>query len=512
MVDGRYARQVLLGRGGFGTVWRARDQLLQRDVAIKEIEFPSILDNAQQAAIRDKVLREARAAARLSHPNAVTVFDVVEDAGRPLIVMELVDAPTLAELVARNGPLEEQRAAALGIEVLDALAAAHAQGIIHRDVKPANVMVTADRHVRLTDFGIASITDDPKLTSSGLVAGSPSYMAPEQAQSEPTSAATDLWGLGATLYFAVEGEGPFDRGAVIPTLTAVVNDEPRPTQRAKLMAPLLADLLSKDSGARPSRDEARRRLTAIGETKRAVSNGDDTTATARLGDPPLRRGPPPARPHPPTVPVEARRPRRGLLLAAGVVVGIAAVVVAALLLSGNSKQDSPSSSVSKAPGANGPSKQGTPAASDAPDTPAGWVSYRDPETGFTIAYPPGWTIRRNGTLTDFRDPDTGAYMRVDFTRTPGPSPADDWYAFEPEFAVKNAGYHRIQITPMTYAGFPAATWEYTYSSPGGNLHAVDLGFVTGRFGFALNYQSPEKDWQRLQPTFDKFKATFRAPA
>ncbi|HVL27785.1 MAG TPA: serine/threonine-protein kinase, partial [Acidimicrobiales bacterium] len=243
LVDGRYALKEPLGRGGFGVVWRASDTLLRRDVAIKELDFPSVLDEHERAALRDKVLREARAAARLSHPALVTVFDVVDDGERPLIVMELVDAPTLAERVASDGPLDEREAARIGQEVLEALAAAHAQGIVHRDVKPANVMVSDSGRVQLGDFGIASALDDPKVTSSGKLAGSPSYMAPEQAHNQQAGVATDLWGLGATLYFAVEGEPPFSRDGAVATLTSVVTDEPRAMQRTTALAPLLRDLL-----------------------------------------------------------------------------------------------------------------------------------------------------------------------------------------------------------------------------------------------------------------------------
>ncbi|HUQ63765.1 MAG TPA: protein kinase [Acidimicrobiales bacterium] len=529
VVAGRYARQVLLGRGGFGTVWRAHDLLLQRDVAIKEIVFPAILDEAEQAAIREKVLREARAAARLSHPNAVTVFDVIDDEGHPLIVMELVDAPTLAELVAREGPLDEQRAAALGAEVLDALAAAHSQGIIHRDVKPANVMVSADGRVRLTDFGIASITDDPKLTTSGIMAGSPSYMAPEQAQNEPTSAATDLWGLGATLYFAVEGEGPFDRGAVIPTLTAVVNDEPRPTQRATALAPLLGELLTKDSQQRPSVQEVRRRLIDISDKQPPGAEAPDATAefdaitvraalqSAAPAEPgeyappavePARApatGAPTESPRAPTQPAGLASRRRPLLV--GAILAIAALIAVVLTTSGDDGEPPPQTAGPSTSQAASPERADTGAPAE-PDVPVSWVPYRDPATGFTIAHPPGWSVRRDGSLTDFRDSATGAYLRVDYTKSPGPSPVDDWYAFEPEFAAKNAGYRRMQITPTTYAGYPAANWEFTY---GPGLHAVDLGFVAGPYGFALNFQAPEKDWQRLQPIFEQFKSAFRAP-
>jgi len=171
VVADRYVCREPVGHGGFGVVWRAHDSLLQRDVAIKEIHFPELLGEEEEAQLRQRVLREARAAARLSHPGAVTVFDVIEEDGQPFIVMELVDAPTLAEVVERDGPLDVGRAAALGLGMLDALTAAHAHGIVHRDVKPANVMVHGSGRVQLADFGIASIIDDPRVTTSGRLAG-----------------------------------------------------------------------------------------------------------------------------------------------------------------------------------------------------------------------------------------------------------------------------------------------------------------------------------------------------
>ncbi|MFP5317160.1 MAG: serine/threonine-protein kinase, partial [Acidimicrobiia bacterium] len=263
LVDGRYALKEQVGRGGFGVVWRAHDTLLRRDVAIKEVHVPSTLDDGERAALREKVLREARAAARMSHPALVTVFDVVEEDERPLIVMELVDAPTLVERVEAGGPLPDREAARIGQEILDALATAHGHGIVHRDVKPANVMVSDSGRVQLGDFGIASLLDDPKVTSSGRLAGSPSYMAPEQAHNRPAGAATDLWGLGATLYYAVEGEPPFEKEGALATLTSVVADEPRPMQRATTLAPLLSELLAKDPAARPAVGDVRRRLADI---------------------------------------------------------------------------------------------------------------------------------------------------------------------------------------------------------------------------------------------------------
>ncbi|MDQ4097039.1 MAG: serine/threonine protein kinase, partial [Actinomycetota bacterium] len=276
LVADRYVRETALGHGGYGIVWRAHDTLLQRDVAIKEIHFPETLDEAERAALRERVLREARAAARLTDPRVVTVFDVVEADGRPLIVMELVESPTLDQVVKSDGPLEVGRAAAIGLEVLEALIAAHAQGIIHRDVKPANVMVHDSGRVQLADFGIASIIDDPKVTASGRLAGSPSYMAPEQAEGRPAGASTDLWGLGATLYYAVEGQPPFEKDGAIATLASVVSDEPRPMRGVGALAPVLGDLLAKDPAARPSTGDVARRLLDL------ATPPADTSPTAEL--------------------------------------------------------------------------------------------------------------------------------------------------------------------------------------------------------------------------------------
>ncbi|MDQ4090384.1 MAG: serine/threonine protein kinase, partial [Actinomycetota bacterium] len=262
-VDDRYELRETIGRGGFGVVWRAHDTLLQRDVAVKEIRFPGVLDEDERAQVRSRVLREARAAARLNHPGAVTVYDVVEVDGQPFIVMELVEAPTLSELVERNGPLPPKRMATIALELLDTLVAAHSLGIVHRDVKPANVMVAESGRVRLADFGIAAILDDPKVTTSGDITGSPCYMAPEQVNNQPTGPATDLWSLGATMYFAVEGEPPFSKGAVIPTLTSIASDAPRPAQQAGPLAPVLDALLVKDPAGRINPDALRRQLTEI---------------------------------------------------------------------------------------------------------------------------------------------------------------------------------------------------------------------------------------------------------
>ena len=538
LIDGRYGRVEELGRGGFGVVWRAHDTLLERDVAIKEVRFPEVLDEEEQAGVREKVLREARAAARLSHPALITVYDVVEEDGRPFIVMELVDAPTLAQRVASEGPLPEQEAARIGEQVLDALATAHAHGIVHRDVKPANVMVSPTGRVQLGDFGIASILDDPKVTSSGQLAGSPSYMAPEQAQNRPAGPATDLWGLAATLYFAVEGEPPFEKDGAIPTLTSVVNDDPRPVQRAAALAPLLRELLVKEPSTRLTVEEVRRRLAevAAGSPVVPARPAPAPEPTMELDADPLpplavtRAEPvaPPAPPEPdevpaPVVPHVRRRPARQSPTGPALLVALAALLAIVLVAVLASRDRSPTSSPQDPDSAqtSRPSESGSEDTESAEtgdsseeegEVPRGWASYEDPATGFAIAYPRGWTVERNGTLTDFRDPRSGAYLRVDHTSSPGPSPEQAWRELETRFAAENPEYRRLRIASTTFKGFPAAIWEFTYTGRGVPLRAVDLGFVTGEYGFALNFQSRAEDWEDMQDVFESFKDSFEAPA
>jgi eukaryotic-like serine/threonine-protein kinase len=252
LIAGRYRLSGPIGRGAMGIVWHGRDELLARDVAVKEIQIPAQAMPADAELIYQRTLREARAAARLSHAGAVTVFDVVEENGSPWIVMELVDGRSLDRVIAEDGPLPPSAAAELGSGLIGALASAHSAGVLHRDVKPSNVLVAADGRAVLTDFGLATFAGDPGQTQTGMVVGTPGFTAPERVRGGPATPASDLWSLGATLYAAVEGRGPFDRagGADAVTIGVAMQEAPRAPSAGPLGAVIDA-LLQRDPGARP---------------------------------------------------------------------------------------------------------------------------------------------------------------------------------------------------------------------------------------------------------------------
>ncbi|WP_406287304.1 protein kinase domain-containing protein [Embleya sp. NBC_00896] len=256
LIGGRYLLAEQLGRGGMGAVWRARDEVLGREVAVKEMLPQPGADEADRARLRERAAREARAAARLSHPSVVRVYDVVEEDDRPWIVMELVPSRSLAELIRENGPIPADRVAEIGIAMVDALRTAHAAGILHRDVKPGNVLITPDGRAVLSDFGIAIVEGDSSVTQSGVVLGAPAYIPPERARGLDPTAASDLWSLGATLYAAVEGNSPFERSTPLATLTAIVSEDPAPAKHAGPLDPVLRALLDREPAARPDAAEA----------------------------------------------------------------------------------------------------------------------------------------------------------------------------------------------------------------------------------------------------------------
>src|ERR671938_546857 len=257
LIGGRYRLHSLLGQGAMGRVWAAHDEVLERGVAVKEVLLPPAVPEAEREALVARTLREGRAAARVRHPRVVTVYDVVEDDDRPWLVLQLLQSRTLADVLATEGPLAPARAALIGLQVLEGLAAVHAAGVLHRDVKPANVLFGPDGGAVLADFGVATLENDAAVTSTGLVLGSPAYLAPERARGEAPSPAADLWSLGATLFAAVEGRAPFHRDGPLPTLGALLTEDVPAAPAAGPLAPAIAALLTKDPAARPDADTTR---------------------------------------------------------------------------------------------------------------------------------------------------------------------------------------------------------------------------------------------------------------
>ncbi|MGA5894035.1 serine/threonine-protein kinase [Streptomyces venetus] len=259
----RYRLGEVLGRGGMGTVWRAQDETLGRTVAVKELRFPSNIDEEEKRRLITRTLREAKAIARIRNNSAVTVFDVVQEDDRPWIVMELVEGKSLAEVIREDGLLEPKRAAEVGLAVLDVLRSAHREGILHRDVKPSNVLIAEDGRVVLTDFGIAQVEGDPSITSTGMLVGAPSYISPERARGHKPGPAADLWSLGGLLYAAVEGAPPYDKGSAIATLTAVMTEPLEEPKNAGPLADVIRGLLTKDPAERLDDAGARAMLNSV---------------------------------------------------------------------------------------------------------------------------------------------------------------------------------------------------------------------------------------------------------
>ncbi|MGW2527165.1 serine/threonine-protein kinase, partial [Streptomyces sp. NPDC001595] len=272
LLAGRYRLGDVLGRGGMGTVWRAQDETLGRTVAVKELRFPSNIDEDEKRRLITRTLREAKAIARIRNTSAVTVYDVVDEDDRPWIVMELVEGKSLAEVIREDGLLEPRRAAEVGLAILDVLRSAHREGILHRDVKPSNVLIADDGRVVLTDFGIAQVEGDPSITSTGMLVGAPSYISPERARGHKPGPAADLWSLGGLLYAAVEGTPPYDKGSAIATLTAVMTEPLEEPKNAGPLRDVIYGLLSKDPAQRLDDAGARAML-------KAVINAPDTKET-----------------------------------------------------------------------------------------------------------------------------------------------------------------------------------------------------------------------------------------
>ncbi|MFC9052977.1 MULTISPECIES: serine/threonine-protein kinase [Streptomyces] len=332
VIAGRYRLHERLGRGGMGIVWRATDQLLAREVAVKALPLDESLSAAEARRRRERTLREARAVAQLRHPHVIVVHDVVEDDGRAYMVMELVDGGSLADRVLTRGPVDAVEAARIGVALLDALDTAHASGILHRDVKPSNVLVADDGRVVLTDFGVAQVAGATTLTESGSFVGSPEYTAPERMSGAGTGPESDLWSLGVLLCAVLSGASPFHRDSLGGVLHAVVTEEIRPPAQAGPLLPVVRGLLERDPRRRLDAASAQRMLRAFLSTGRTPATPEEATAAR---------------------PLRARRSvKRSVLLAVLLVVAAAGAGVSAAALFADGGDDgggTPTSSVPATP-------------------------------------------------------------------------------------------------------------------------------------------------------------------
>ncbi|WP_405020801.1 protein kinase [Kitasatospora sp. NBC_00070] len=560
LIAGRYLLQEQLGRGGMGTVWLARDTKLERSVAIKELSVSGIAE-AELPTLNSRMQQEARAAAKIKHPGVITVYDVLEQDGRPWIVMELIDGRSLAEVIDSEGTLLPRDAARVGEQVLAALDQAHRHGVLHRDVKPANVLLERGGRAVLTDFGIALLEGAPGLTRTGDIVGSPDYVAPERVSGHRPGPESDLWSLGATLYAAVEGQSPFHRTTTMGTLQAVIADPLPEPRHAGALAPVIEALLRKDPAERPTAEEALGLLTeaaasgawGVGRTQphAPTQTTPPTPIPIPVPVPPVPPVPAPVpgpstpAPSPPSPAGDGRR-RRALLvvggavgaalLTGGVVFAVvnsgspaptpAAIVTSSAAASPVSQPPSTQPPTTQAPTTQAPSPQpptSQPPVSTAtvasPTTlgqtgqpvqpaPAGFRWVDDP-AGFRVAVPLNWTRSETGGQIDY-SPDGGLHLfRVGVG--PGATQSPEAHFLELELtAARQSDYQRITLQSNVYRGTEGALWEYTWTdAKRGPRHAADQAFVAPNgTEYAVYLASPPGDWNTTRQQFATVLNTF----
>ncbi|MEV0903905.1 protein kinase domain-containing protein [Streptomyces hokutonensis] len=558
LLAGRYRLAESIGSGGMGRVWRAHDEVLHRAVAIKELTAALYVSESDQPRLLARTRAEARAAARINHSAVVTVHDVLEHDGRPWIVMELVEGNSLADEVKEQGRIEPAEAARIGMWVLRALRAAHAAGVLHRDVKPGNVLLGQDGRVLLTDFGIAQIEGDSTITRTGEVVGSVDYLAPERVRGADPGPSSDLWALGATLYTAVEGRSPFRRTSPLSTMQAVVEEEAGELRYAGPLAPVIAALLNKDPDLRPNADQTEHMLAEAAEgrrprsaeewlpTQRVGSRPESFTDTPGTGATPYPgtgptpypgTGPAPyagtgATPyagtgapsyssatgatHHQTPPVSLvgpggaapAPPKRRRFRSVVLVVVLAAIVGGGTAL-GLQKwhQDRDQGGT---PGASA-SQSSTPSSAPSSD-PANWKVYHDP-WGFDISLPKGWVRNVYG--------DSGGIKQVDYTPDKGEHFVRIAIDPSPDFPTANAhqldleiqlkrlvDYNRVTLEANTYRDRPGSLWDYTWTALAkdtpfpGPRRAIEETY-TSRDGieYAIYMSAPAADWATTSKQF-----------
>ncbi|MFL4906488.1 serine/threonine-protein kinase [Streptomyces sp. MMS24-I2-30] len=557
LIAGRYRIAESIGSGGMGRVWRAHDEVLHRAVAIKELTAALYVSDSDQAVLLARTRAEARAAARINHSAVVTVHDVLEHDGRPWIVMELVEGNSLADEVKERGRVEPREAARIGIWVLRALRAAHAAGVLHRDVKPGNVLLGRDGRVLLTDFGIAQIEGDSTITRTGEVVGSVDYLAPERVRGHDPGPSSDLWALGATLYTAVEGRSPFRRTSPLSTMQAVVEEEAGDPVHAGPLGPVITALLSKDPADRPDMGEAEQMLAEAAEGRRPGAaqayvptqnvsvhpaeyieyRSATGTGWSNSAIPPAPGTVATAQDHA-AVPDDAAapagpRPRRRRLRTFALVVALAAVLgggtAAALHEFGSGNKDdgaaltTPDSTGTAAPAGGG----STPAPSDGASDPAGsipadWKTVNDP-LGFSLALPKTWERQVYSIEGDLKQidytPDGGEhFIRISVDGSPDFA---DPHQHQMDLQQQLSGlvdYQQVSLEQNTYRDRPGSLWEYTWTAQAkdtqfpGPRHAIDEAYMS-RDGieYAIYMSSPESDWATTDKQFKTVLQSWQQP-
>ncbi|MGN9757191.1 serine/threonine-protein kinase [Streptomyces sp. SD31] len=466
LIAGRYRLLSPLGEGGMGTVWRARDELLHREVAVKEVRAPHGLPLPEVERMYARLEREAWAAARVANRNVVTVYDVATQDGRPWIVMELVRGISLAELLDAEGPLSPQRAAHIGAEVLAALRAAHEAGVLHRDVKPANVLLSNDGRVVLTDFGIAMVEGSSALTMTGEVIGSPEFLAPERALGRTPGPESDLWSLGVLLYAAVEGNSPFRQDTPLSTLRAIVDEELPPPRRAGPLTPVIEGLLRKDPAERLPADLAEQDLRIIGAggTPRADTAGSGPYAPTVAAFPAPGRTAPTAPVPPPTptrpftgTPASATRhdgsdrPDRNRRAVVALIAGLTALALAlagltyALLNRGGDGEEAGGDTTSQESDATAPTETGDENTSGEAESPTPSPSSSRP----TAPAPQSVKVTLTGAETEYSGscpPPSGEAPSFTATFTVGRLPAEVSYRWVSEDGeVMDSGWKTLSF-------------------------------------------------------------------
>ncbi|MFJ9126106.1 serine/threonine-protein kinase [Streptomyces sp. NPDC102340] len=538
VLAGRYRLGESIGRGGMGRVWRAHDEVLHRAVAVKELTAAQWVAEADRAVLLARTQTEARAAARINHPAVVTVHDVLEHDDRPWIVMELVEGRSLADAVKEDGRVAPAEAARIGLWTLRALRAAHNAGVMHRDVKPGNVLLASNGQVKLTDFGIAQVEGDSTITRTGEIVGSVDYLAPERVRGSDFGPAADLWALGATLYTAVEGLSPFRRTSPISTMQAVVEDDPEPLENAGAIGPVIGALLSKDPAARPDADAAEAMLAEAAEGRRANAAQAYVPTQVHVPAQPTASTPPPTpmstadtatvvppasglvpapapapapAPVPTPAPAPAAKQRRwpkviAILLAAALVGGGGAL--AAMYYGEQRAAEAGNAAAEQNSGSQDGSDEKDDAVPGDGSIPDNWVRRHDVE-GFSLMLPPSWKRQQEGTQIDYT-PDGGQrFVRIAIDKD---SDWQDSYQhqldLEKGLRPKLPDYQRVLLQSNTFRDQPGSLWEFTWTAgtqdtTSGPRHAIEQTYrAKDGTEYAIYLSVPAANWPGARQQFD----------